>query len=165
MKLAELPELNQRVKDLTSIFLRGSDQPDEPPLGLWAHLLSKLDQHQGFDVLRYAAGAPDFGPTLTGRSSAGFGEDHLLLPLWVPFIAAVCTSSITSWLTHGWTGGCNADPLRHDLWGTFYTLHTFPSIVHGAVSGKDVLWLDRNLNRRFQFPCRFVTSARTSSAR
>lgn len=124
MKLAELPELNQQVKDLTSILLRGSDQSDEPPLGFWAHLLPKLDQHQGFDVLRYAAGAPDFGPPLRLRSSAGFGDAHLLLLLWVPFTAAVCASSITSWLTHGWTGSCNADPSRHDFWGTFHTLYT-----------------------------------------
>lgn len=132
MKLAELPELNQQVKDLTSIFLRGSDQSDEPPLRLWAHLLPKLDQHQGFDVLRYAAGAPGFGPTLRVRSSAGFGDDHLLLLVWVPFTAAVCASSITSRLTHGWTGSCNADPVRHGFWSTCYTLYTFLSIVHGA---------------------------------
>lgn len=152
MKLAELPELNPQVKDLTSIFLRGSDQSDEPPLGLGAHLLPKLDQHQGFDVLRYAAGAPDFGPALRERSSA-----HLLLPRWVPFTA---TSSIPIWLTHGWTGSCKADPLRHDFWGTFYTLHTrfSPSFMGPfqaeMCSGWTGIW-----NWRFQLLRRVVTSA------
>lgn len=163
MKVARLPELNRQVKDLTSIFLRGSDQSDEPPLRLWAHLLSQLDHHQGFDVLRRAAGAPDFGPTLTVRSSAGFGDDHLLLLLGVPLTAAVCPPSITSWLTHGWTGSCNADPLRQDFWGTFYTLFTFLSIVHGAswlFQAKMCSGWTGILTGGFSF----VTSARTSSA-
>lgn len=90
--------------DLTSIFLGGSNQSDEPPLSLWAHLLSELDHHQGFDALGHAAGAPDFGPTLSVRSSTRFGDDRLLRLWLVPFTAALCTSSITSWLTHGRTG-------------------------------------------------------------
>lgn len=123
MKLAELPELDQQVRGLTSILLRGSDQSDEPPLRLWAHLLPELDQHQGFDVLRRAAAAPDFGPTLAVSSGAGVGDDHLLLPAWVR------PSSVTSRLTHGGTGSCNTGASRQHFRGPFYT---FLSIVHGA---------------------------------
>lgn len=53
--------------------------------------------------------------------------------------------------------------------GAHFTRYTHTSLRRSwgfvDVSGKNVFWLDRNLNKGFQFPCRFVTSARTSSAR
>lgn len=71
--------VDNQAKDLTSIFLRGSNQSDEPPLRLRAHFLPKFDQHQWFDLLGHAAGAAHFGPALLGKSTTRFGGDHLLL--------------------------------------------------------------------------------------